>query len=342
MTIPFIIGKNSSGDNHSIDLVDIPLLLISYSTEIQLSRFFKQVYFSDYFCNNINYILTNTRQFQNQEFLDGNSSIYFRDEPESGNIFSRKKLLRLVTNEIERRQQILKKNNNSHLSGNYSLKLPIEKILGYQFFIIDDVWDIIQSKPKSLGLSLMRIMFYGPGVGIHTIVASSISYRNLLQQLINTHPAITRELQKKYGVPVPIQMGMLGHELIFTPEDLVFYKSNTSKELQRFFTLPELPIKTFKMKVEIDCNVLWNKIKSISGYIDVIRDDEVLPSHLEFIINHLNVGSIILTDRIICVITSLETNYKIAFKKKSDAISDKMMLEAIIKISDFINEKEYP
>jgi hypothetical protein len=86
-----------------------------------------------------------------------------------------------------------------------------------------------------LGIDLIRVMLYGPAVGIHTIIASGISYRNLLQQLVNTHPMIKEELQKKYGDPEPKQLNMIGHELIFTSDDLIFYKEPGQMEHLRLF-----------------------------------------------------------------------------------------------------------
>ncbi|MCY7361097.1 MAG: hypothetical protein LH629_03370, partial [Ignavibacteria bacterium] len=97
------------------------------------------------------------------------------------------------------------------------------------------IWDIVKAKPKKLTLDLMLILLYGPAVGIHTIIASGISYRNLLQQLVGIHPILTLELQKKYGRPEPKQISALGHELIYTPDELVFYKKQGSFEMERFF-----------------------------------------------------------------------------------------------------------
>ncbi len=64
-------------------------------------------------------------------------------------------------------------------------------------------------------------ILYGPSVGLHTIFESAISYRNLLQQLVQVYPILTLELQKKYGLPEPKQIRQLGHELIFTPDELI-------------------------------------------------------------------------------------------------------------------------
>lgn len=105
--------------------------------------------------------------------------------------------------------------------------------LNEKYLIIDDIWDIITSIPKTNALNLLLIMLYGPEVGIRTIFASIISYINLLQQLIHLHPQLKIELQKKYGIPEPKLISNVGHELIFSIEDFVYYRSG--QKLERYF-----------------------------------------------------------------------------------------------------------
>ena len=81
----------------------------------------------------------------------------------------------------------------------------------------------------------MMILLYGPLVGIHTIFASTISYRNILEQLINQHPVLTIELRKKYGFPEPKRISELGQELIFTAEGLVYYKKSAISDLIKYY-----------------------------------------------------------------------------------------------------------
>jgi hypothetical protein len=83
----------------------------------------------------------------------------------------------------------------------------------------------------------MMIILYGPLVGIHTIFASVLSYRNILEQLINKHPILTIELRKKYGFPEPSKISELGQELIFTPDGLVYYKKNAISDLLKYYKL---------------------------------------------------------------------------------------------------------
>lgn len=235
MVVPFVIGKNSSGQNHSIDLSAIPLLMISYSDDAQLSAIFTQAYGSDYPYKKGNYLLTNSRRLHLWEIDTQLGHVMVRDEPELSNVTTRNKLLQLLREEIAMRYKILARKKITSFQKYLDLNTWNEVKLAHQFFLVDDIWDIVTAKPKSLGLSLMQILLQGPSVGIHTIFASGISYRNLLQQLTAINPAISKALQLKFGIPEPKVMSVLGHELIYTADDFVFYKPQGQRETQRFF-----------------------------------------------------------------------------------------------------------
>ena len=85
--------------------------------------------------------------------------------------------------------------------------------------------------------SVINSKSYWPKFGEvdNTIITSSLSYRNLLEQLININPSITKELQKKYGVPEPQKITILGSELILTAENLVFYKKAGSMGMEKMY-----------------------------------------------------------------------------------------------------------
>ena len=79
------------------------------------------------------------------------------------------------------------------------------------------------------------ILLYGQKVGVHVVAASAISYRNLLQQLVSIYPILTIELKKKYGIPEPIKLSELGHELIFSSEDFVYYKKGSVADMIKYY-----------------------------------------------------------------------------------------------------------
>ncbi len=235
MQIPLIIGRNSNGEYQQIDLAEIPLLMISYCEDAQLRNIFKALQTISYPFQSNNYYIASLRKCIQWEINIENAYLHYKDEPDNGNIPNKQKLLKLLNDEIFRRERILKKKKISDFKKYATLNTWNKDKLTYQFIIVDDIWDIIVSKPKSLGLSLMRIILYGPQVGIHTIFTGKISFRNLLEQLININPIISKELQKKFGIPEPKRINNLGNELILTAENLVFYKKAGLMEMDKLY-----------------------------------------------------------------------------------------------------------
>lgn len=164
-------------------------------------------------------------------------STFYTDEPEKGSHISRAQLLRAVLKEMQFRVRVMKQKKMDSFERYHSLNLWNTAKLPYQFLLIDDIWNLVKAKPESLAISLFRIILNGPTVGIHTIIGSNISYRNLLQHLISLNPPIRKMLQEKYGIPEPTQISAIAQELILTPDRLVFYKKAGSAELDKFYPL---------------------------------------------------------------------------------------------------------
>lgn len=235
MGVPFILGKNSNGEDQLIDLCEVPLLMISFSNENYLMDVLRQICLSKEILDTDRYLLTSSRRLNLLGSDAISDHIHLKDVPLVSNIHSKSQLLKKVIDEIIRREKVLKSKRQKNFATNFSLNLWNTEKLAYQFLVIDNIWDIVVSRPKSLGISLIRIILYGPLVGIHTIFASEISYRNLLQQLITINPGIKKILQTKYGLPEPEHIAQLGQELIFTPDGLVYYKKSSRGDMERYF-----------------------------------------------------------------------------------------------------------
>ena len=237
MKIPFVIGKNSNDKIQLIDLANIPLLMISFCEEKEISSVIKQISSTTNSCIDYNYILTNSRRMDQWGFSTIDCDAFLRDEPESGNVSSRQRLFKNISTEISKRKKLLKSKKNMSFEKYYSLNLWNAKKTIYRFLLIDDVWDVLTSKPQTLGLGLMRIIIYGPEVGIHTVLGSGISYRNLLQQLVNSNPSITKILQEKYGVPEPTSISAISKELIYSPDGLIFLRNENALLMEKFYPI---------------------------------------------------------------------------------------------------------
>jgi hypothetical protein len=234
MKIPLLIGKDSAGKNQFIDLSDIPVLMISHCDELQLTSIFSQ--FGLFESSTRHYLITNTRYYNIWKFDKERFRVFMRDEPEF-DIISRNDLINQIIDEIINRQKIMRQKKINNFERYNSLNTWNDIKLDYLFLFIDDIWDIIVSKPKKLALNFMMILLYGQYVGVHVVFASAISYRNLLQQLVGIYPILTIELKKKYGIPEPVKISDLGQELFFTPDGLVYYKKNAISDLLKYYKL---------------------------------------------------------------------------------------------------------
>ncbi|SDW41290.1 hypothetical protein SAMN05444410_102241 [Hydrobacter penzbergensis] len=217
MIIPLLIGKNSNGEDKYIDLAAISLLMVSYSRDNQLTEVISRLLQLNSYYKEKNYIIATSKIIQQNQHIN-NDVVFLKDDPGKSTVKSRLHLLKRVQREIKKREKVADKQELPH-----------------QFLIIDDVWDLVTAKPQSVGLSLMSILLDGVTVKVHTILASGLSYRNLLQQLIQINPSLNIELERRFGKPIPKQMNVLGTELIFSPDDLIFLKEVGDMEMKRFF-----------------------------------------------------------------------------------------------------------
>lgn len=236
MIIPFYIGKNSNGHRQMIDLADAAVMMISWSEEHSLLNAFAAIDAAIYPHKDFNYIIANSKNSSAWITSGCPHFVFWKDEPTNGTIESRDKLMKLIGKEILFREKIMKKNPGKSFREYFLMNDSNEQPLSYRFLLIDDVWDLVRAKPKCLSLSFIRVMLYGPAVGIHTIFASSISYRNLLQNLVNINPAIQLVLQAKYGIPEPTQINSMGQELIFTPDGLIYFKKDSRADLLKLYS----------------------------------------------------------------------------------------------------------
>jgi hypothetical protein len=100
--------------------------------------------------------------------------------------------------------------------------------------VIEDVFNAIITKNKYPGLSFLELLKEGPSVGIHFIIGSIRTYRNLLRQLIEVY-----YIQKSIEMNDVEATSLLGGELIINPEELFFYREKNEINYQRFFHVNE-------------------------------------------------------------------------------------------------------
>ena len=235
--MPILIGKNSNGVDQFFDLAQMPLLMISYFDEKQVDRIFLNIIKTIIQKNGIIYLITTTRKINILHTSKHQMFIFFKDEPESylSNIRTRRDLLSFICKEITIRKKIMKQKKIGSISKYASSNIWNIDNLHYCFFLIDDIWDLVTANNKSIILDLIYIFLNGPSVGVHSVFASAISYRNLLEQLKSLNPKIKYALQKKYGIPEPNRFSSMGYELIFSPDGLIFFIDSNNQQQQIYY-----------------------------------------------------------------------------------------------------------
>jgi pyruvate/2-oxoglutarate/acetoin dehydrogenase E1 component len=162
MSVKILIGKNSLGENQYIELKEVPILMISYCDEDQLTSIFRQ--FGLYSPLNKCYLITNSRLFKTWKFKKEHVNVFIRDQPEF-DIVNRNEFINQISDEVFRRKKIMKQKKILDFKRYTSLNIWNEIKLDYLFVFVDDIWDIIISKPKNLALNFMMILLYGQDVG---------------------------------------------------------------------------------------------------------------------------------------------------------------------------------
>jgi hypothetical protein len=103
------------------------------------------------------------------------------------------------------------------------------------FIFIEDTIQLLGPSKSNLGIALLKILLAGDQVNMHCICASNFSYHTLIKQLSHIHiPAnkmlynFTRDFELTAIPP-------LGAEIIFSAEDLIFFKKKGEMNYQTLF-----------------------------------------------------------------------------------------------------------
>ena len=219
------IGRQSNGELFFLDILKTPNIFISYSELFQLDNHIRQLTELERKGDSLMFYLAVNSKYRSEfkNILEDNKQTptYFFDKPFRSKFNKKPAFINAVFKEFSRREHSKKSKNG------YSTIL----------IIIDDVWNLIVNQSKSTGLKFLDLLLNAHQTGIHFIIASPTTYRNLLQQIIE--PDINQQKRmKRDGINFPSNgIESLGAEIIYTTENLVFYKEQNSMNLQRLYNL---------------------------------------------------------------------------------------------------------
>jgi hypothetical protein len=218
------IGRLSNGEIVYLDLIQSRNIFLSYFKTEQLETFLRNIAeYSGNANNTMLYIATDSRY--KGYFLENVVKLnvcqtYFFDKPFRSTIKNKVAFINSLHKEYTSRNRGKNK------------KEKRQTII----VIIDNIWNIIQNISKSSGSKLIELLSNSYAVEIHFIIASSTSYYNLFNQIIQ--PA-HRKNEKLEGNPNLQENGIrnLGAEIIYNSDELIFLKYHNSLELNRLYKI---------------------------------------------------------------------------------------------------------
>ncbi|HSN61742.1 MAG TPA: hypothetical protein VLR49_12455 [Ferruginibacter sp.] len=225
--IPLVIGRQSSGEDHIVNLAALPHLFISYSHDVQLP---------DIFSSFIKSVLQDKKPVQFSLSLSSRLAIqveplvpeddllikFTHKDYEAGKINTIDEYIKVLMLELKTRKLLSNKFTAS--AGSH---LPL-------LVFIDDIFEIIMSQKKT-SLSFIEMLITGAQQQIYFIMGSSGIYRNLLNQIIIVNPSLQKKLIKNikpYSVNQP-----LGAELVMNPDGLLFFREREEKIHMRLYPI---------------------------------------------------------------------------------------------------------
>lgn len=226
--IPLVIGRQSSGEDHIVNLAELPHLFISYSLDVQLP---------DIFSSFITYILQDKKPVQFSVSLSSRMATlveplvpeddllikFTHKDYEAGKINTIDEYIKVLMLEMKTRKQLSGK--IASVAGRH---LPL-------LVFMDDIFEVIMSSQKKTILSFIEMLITGAQQQIYFIMGSSGIYRNLLNQIIIVNPSLQKKLTKNiqpYSVNQP-----LGAELVMNPDGLLFFREREEKIHTRLYPI---------------------------------------------------------------------------------------------------------
>lgn len=228
-SIPLLIGKTSDNKLVRQDLVSMQHLFISYAEQIQFDRFVKDVVTDlgrgrdDLFFATA--VTRNCYQQLLPYMFNGTVAKFIHRDGEQNS--SKLEFMRGLVSVLKFRQK-------QALNGQ---PIPARIII-----LIEDVFSMVIPDKKGMGNLFLQLLLQGPSLGIHMLMGSIRTYRNLLTQLI--HLDLQPKLRKQFG-DIFNKSEALGAELVLNTDELVFYKSRDAQDYNRYFGLREVELSMY-------------------------------------------------------------------------------------------------
>lgn len=259
--LPVTIGKCSAAQPFVADLSQLPHLFLSYSEESQFHDFLRRL--SAGFRGLVQgerprFAVASSGRESLLPSLeldqDQLTHTYISGDEAASNTSGREGFMQALARELQHRKNMLLKTKGGQLFA--ALCPPL-------LVVLHDVFELILSRKRSVGLTFTKLLLQGPDLNIHLLAASAGTYRNLLRQIVQVHPLTAGKFRKELGSDRFRFHTPLGAEMVLTAEDFIFFKGAGEADYHRLYPdhrrstaddrgplVFDLPVEAFKMQVQ--------------------------------------------------------------------------------------------
>ncbi|MEO8769960.1 MAG: hypothetical protein ABI402_07740 [Ferruginibacter sp.] len=232
MQLPLILGHSSSNEPFRVDLATLPHLFISFSEDADFTTLMSSLCHQlvTYEPGNKLRIAMAVNNHHAETMMDLVPAQYWfrkfitNKQEENLNTDSHLLFMRTMITTFKKRMRLAGEKRTAELGFT-----PL-------IFFSDNILDlVIVSRKRNVDVDFMQILLMGKQVGIHCIVASSASYRNLLSQLMHIHPNV-KAVMEKNNIEIKVADNKtLGAELILSGEGLLFFKDKECNQYNKLY-----------------------------------------------------------------------------------------------------------
>jgi hypothetical protein len=248
MTLPFMIGEDSSNEPVFVDFEQLPHLFVSYSDETQIRDFVFSLVSSLQLSHKdvpVEYALALSGRAHYLKFKRDCCFKYcfVPDDTLMSNTGSKLKFMLALSKEMRER--------SIHFKRVAEGKPEKRKHMPHLIVILNDVFDIVLSSKKAVGQIFLNLLLMGKALKMHVVASSASTYRILLKQLAQMDPSVMRKFKNHFGYDHLNIVTPLGAELVITAEDFIFFKKANAIDYQRLYParMPNLEPPTYASRL---------------------------------------------------------------------------------------------
>ncbi len=218
-SLPLVIGQTAAGEPYTLSLAAQPHLFVSYAEENHLQDFFVRICEQWQLNNEMGYpqiaLAVKSALADRLQMVITPDSLFrlYRTNPQGLELADSARLFfRTLMREFRRR--VGKRQRMPEKAAFPPLVIFSDEVLGLA----------VIGRRRATGDQLLRLLAEGPAVGIHAVLATGVSFRNLVQQLMRT------------PVPPSTAEQLLGRELVLSGEGLVFYREEGQMNYRKLYS----------------------------------------------------------------------------------------------------------